>query len=411
MDGCFPPFRILVASLLAALALICLSIASDAAESVGTIRQATNKVYGATLDRALRSGEAIVPHQTLSSATESGASVHLADDTMLFIGEQTALKLDHFTYDSRAKRASGALDLARGLIRVLPEGAKTSLVIRTDHASLAAEGAAFDVLALPGATELAVHRGSVAVSGRYGGTTVNRGEIFRIVMGAPPTGLAALSLEMMVAQKQLMGALDGSEVSPQAAQAKQELTKALDAIEGTPAFKDAIKGKKMENVVYLDTTAGRIAIEMLPDQAPRHVADIKDLLRAKFYDGQSFTNVVPGFVAEAGDASAKADTIKTEPAKIGFARGVVGMKHARAKSEDSPAQFFILTGPARQFDGQYTAWGRVIFGLDVVDQLHAGTPPDKPDRIVAMKLASDPPGLRPIVIPCRESDRRLGSCS
>ncbi len=411
MDGCLPPFRLLVASLLAALALICLSIASEAAESVGTVRQATNKVYGATLDRALRSGEAIAPDQTLSSATESALSVHLVDDTMLFLGEQAALKFDQLTYDARAKRVSGALDLTRGLIRVLPEDAKTSLVVRTDYASLAAEGAAFDVLALPGATELAVHRGSVRVSAPRGSATVNGGEIFRIVLGTPPTGLAALSWEMMVAQKQLLTAIDGADVSAQGAQAKQELTKALASLETTPAFKDAVKGKKMENVVYLDTTAGRIAIEMLPDQAPRHVADIKDLLRAKFYDGQYFTNVVPGFVAEAGDASAKTDQIKTEPAKIGFARGVVGMKRARAKSEDSPAQFFILSGPARQFDGQYTAWGRVIFGLDVVDKLNAGSPPEKPDRIVAMKLASDPPGLRPIVIPCRESDRRLGSCS
>ena len=149
----------------------------------------------------------------------------------------------------------------------------------------------------------------------------------------------------------------------------------------------------LENMLYLETAHGRITIKLRPDLAPNHVARIKELARQKFYDGTPFHRVIPGFMAQGGDPTGtgtggSGKKLKAEFSQEPFKRGTLGM--ARSQSPDSAdSQFFICFARAEHLDGQYTVWGEVSEGMDVVDKIAKGEPPAKPDKIVTMRVAAD----------------------
>jgi peptidylprolyl isomerase len=155
-----------------------------------------------------------------------------------------------------------------------------------------------------------------------------------------------------------------------------------------------------DNTVILTTKHGKVVIRLRPDWAPKHVAQIETLVKRKFYDGIVFHRVIPGFMAQTGDptgtGAGKSDLpdIPAEFNKTHFARGTVGM--ARSSDPDSAnSQFFICFGDAGFLDGQYTAFGEVVSGMDVVDKIKAGTQENNgqvtnPDKIVTMRMASEP---------------------
>ena len=148
-----------------------------------------------------------------------------------------------------------------------------------------------------------------------------------------------------------------------------------------------------EDTLILETTKGDIVVEMRPDLAPNHVARIKELARQGFYDGVPFHRVIEGFMAQTGDPTGTgtggsgrklAAEFNTEP----HTRGAVSM--ARAQSPDSAdSQFFICFDDATFLDCKYTVWGRVLDGMETVDQINRGEPPANPDKIVAAKIAAD----------------------
>ncbi len=142
---------------------------------------------------------------------------------------------------------------------------------------------------------------------------------------------------------------------------------------------------------------GTIRFELLPDKAPKTVENFEKLTTAGFYDGTTFHRVIPGFMIQGGDPNTKnrdprddglggpGYTIKAEFNDTPHVRGVVSM--ARAASPDSAgSQFFIVVADSPHLDGQYTAFGRVIDGMDVVDKIVAVPrdefgrhgPPDRP---------------------------------
>ncbi|MFK5980724.1 MAG: peptidylprolyl isomerase [Rhizobiaceae bacterium] len=151
--------------------------------------------------------------------------------------------------------------------------------------------------------------------------------------------------------------------------------------------------KDAENTLVMETTKGTITIECLPDGAPGHVARIKELAREGFYDGIVFHRVIEGFMAQGGDPtgtgmSGSGKNLKAEFNDVEHVRGVCSM--ARAQDPDSAdSQFFICLDDARFLDHQYTAWGRVIEGMDVADEFKRGEPVVDPDSIVSMKVAAD----------------------
>jgi peptidylprolyl isomerase len=153
-----------------------------------------------------------------------------------------------------------------------------------------------------------------------------------------------------------------------------------------------------ENTIYLDLKQGRVVIQLFPDIAPKHVARIKELARQGFYDGTPFHRVIEGFMAQGGDPTgtgtggSKLPDLQPEFSQRHFVRGVCGM--ARSSAPDSAnSQFFIMFAPAPALDGQYTIWGRVVSGMDFVDQIKRGVGSSgtvsNPDRIIHMRVAAD----------------------
>lgn len=152
--------------------------------------------------------------------------------------------------------------------------------------------------------------------------------------------------------------------------------------------------KDPENTIIMETTQGRVVIELYPDLAPGHVQRIKELSREKFYDGIVFHRVIDGFMAQTGDptgtgmgGSEKPD-LKAEFSSANHGRGTCSM--ARARHPDSAnSQFFICFDDASFLNGQYSVWGQVIEGMENVDKIKRGEPVQNPDRIVSMRVAAD----------------------
>ncbi|MBX6374184.1 MAG: peptidylprolyl isomerase [Acetobacteraceae bacterium] len=159
-----------------------------------------------------------------------------------------------------------------------------------------------------------------------------------------------------------------------------------------------------ENRLRLELKDGVVMIELLPDLAPLHVERIKTLTRRGFYDGTPFHRVIEGFMAQGGDPTGTGTggsdlpNLPAEfspPSKARFVRGTCGM--ARTSDPNSAnSQFFIMFAPAPYLDGQYTIWGRVVSGMEVVDRIKRGAGQHgqvrDPDRIQRATIVADAPG-------------------
>ncbi|HVY35176.1 MAG TPA: peptidylprolyl isomerase [Caulobacteraceae bacterium] len=197
-----------------------------------------------------------------------------------------------------------------------------------------------------------------------------------------------------------------------------------------------------QNLLVIDTEKGRMILEMYPEIAPASVERVKTLARLKFYDGLTFHRVVPGFMAQGGDPKGdgsggsgmpnlkpefifrrggdlaytpviankgledgfiKALPVRTQSSELMFMTadsrvsawslwcpGVAGM--ARTDDPNSAdAQIFLMMGPADQLEQKYTAWGRVLIGLDVTQSLAVGEPPRRPDHMKSVRVMADLP--------------------
>ena len=150
----------------------------------------------------------------------------------------------------------------------------------------------------------------------------------------------------------------------------------------------------MENLLYLDLKNGRVAIQLRPDLAPKHVERITTLAREGFYDGIVFHRVIDGFMAQTGDptgtgmgGSDKPD-LQAEFSNMNHIRGTCSM--ARSQNPNSAnSQFFICFDEAPWLNKQYSVWGQVVEGMDVVDQIKRGEPVNDPDSITTMRVAAD----------------------
>jgi peptidylprolyl isomerase len=138
--------------------------------------------------------------------------------------------------------------------------------------------------------------------------------------------------------------------------------------------------------LILETSKGEIRIALLETLAPNHVSRIKTLAQEGFYDGIIFHRVIPGFMAQTGDPTGtgmggSGQNLKAEFSDYQYQYGTVGM--ARAMSPDSAdSQFFICFDGCGHLTGQYTVWGQVETGMEVVEAINAGEPPSEPDQII-----------------------------
>jgi cyclophilin family peptidyl-prolyl cis-trans isomerase len=153
------------------------------------------------------------------------------------------------------------------------------------------------------------------------------------------------------------------------------------------------QGSKPPTAVITMESGGEVVLEFWPDVAPNHVKNFVDLAKQGFYDGQRVHRVEPKFVAQFGDPQSKTlamndpkmgtggseKKIKAEFNKKPFDRGVLGM--ARTNDPDSASsQVYLMLGDSHFLNGQYTAFGKVTKGMDVVDKIKIG------DRIKSIKV-------------------------
>lgn len=173
----------------------------------------------------------------------------------------------------------------------------------------------------------------------------------------------------------------------------------------------AVDIKDPENTLVMTLKSGTVTIELFPDVAPKHVERIKTLAREGAYDGVAFHRVIPGFMAQTGDVEhgntkkgynarragtggSKYGNLPAEFSKLPFERGTLGM--ARSQSPDSAnSQFFICFEESSWLNGQYTVFGKVIDGMQHVDNIkmgsraNNGTIDGDPDVIISLKVAAD----------------------
>ena len=161
-----------------------------------------------------------------------------------------------------------------------------------------------------------------------------------------------------------------------------------------------------KDIIHMTLKDGVVIIETRPDLAPKHVAQIKQLISDGYYNGVVFHRVIEGFMAQTGDVEfgnstndnfnlssagtggSKLADIEAEFSDANHARGTLSM--ARSQNPNSAnSQFFICFGDASFLDGQYTVWGQVIEGMDFVDNIIKGEPPEIPDKIIKMEIVNN----------------------
>ena len=154
-----------------------------------------------------------------------------------------------------------------------------------------------------------------------------------------------------------------------------------------------------QEIAVIETKFGKIGVEFFEDKAPGHVKNFKDLAKEGFYDGTIFHRVIPGFMIQGGDPNTKSDdrsnhgmggpgySIKAEFNDTPHKRGILSM--ARSKDPNSAgSQFYIVVKDSAFLDGQYTAFGKVLSGMTVADQI-VNAPKDSrdnPNERIEMKV-------------------------
>ena len=157
----------------------------------------------------------------------------------------------------------------------------------------------------------------------------------------------------------------------------------------------AAKAADPDNTLVIElSSGGSVLIELFPDVAPKHVARVKELAKAGFYDGIVFHRVIPGFMAQTGDPTGTGTggsgkgSLMAEFNKKPFVRGTVGA--ARSQNPNSAdSQFFICFASVPHLNGQYTVWGQVLEGMENVDKVAVGEPPANPTKMTKVRLQSD----------------------
>ena len=152
-------------------------------------------------------------------------------------------------------------------------------------------------------------------------------------------------------------------------------------------------------IAVIETRLGNIELEFFEDKAPGHVKNFKTLAKTGFYNGTLFHRVIPGFMIQGGDPNSKSPdrsmhgmggpgySINAEFNNVKHDRGVLSM--ARSQDPNSAgSQFFIVVKDAHFLDGKYTAFGKVIKGMEVADKI-VNAPRDERDNpleSISMKI-------------------------
>ena len=161
-----------------------------------------------------------------------------------------------------------------------------------------------------------------------------------------------------------------------------------------------------KDIIHMTLKDGIVVIETKPDVAPKHVKQIKQLIEEGQYDGVVFHRVIDGFMAQTGDVKfgnsnnpefnlslagtggSDLPNLKAEFTDIAHTRGILSA--ARSADPDSAnSQFFICFDSAPHLDRQYSAFGKVIKGMEFIDKIKKGDPRSgsvpNPDKIISLR--------------------------
>jgi peptidylprolyl isomerase len=170
---------------------------------------------------------------------------------------------------------------------------------------------------------------------------------------------------------------------------------APSADRGAPAAPAIHADAGATNTLAIKLDSGIVLIKLRPDLAPKHVERFKQLAKEGFHDGIKFHRVIPGFMAQTGDPTgsgsggSKYPDLPAEFSQEPYKRGTVGAART-ADPNSANSQFFICfsdTG-CRGLIGQYTVWGQVVDGMQLLDQIATGEPPAHPDVMRKAYLVS-----------------------
>ena len=145
------------------------------------------------------------------------------------------------------------------------------------------------------------------------------------------------------------------------------------------------------------SSGGTVVIQLRPDIAPNHVYRIQSLAAQGFYNGLTFHRVIPGFMAQGGDpegsgkGGSKLPNVPAEFSNLPHMRGVMAMARTLEDLNGGNSQFFIMLSAGMALDKKYTIFGRVISGMQFVDGIAPGEPPETPTKMVRVWLDGPPP--------------------
>lgn len=138
---------------------------------------------------------------------------------------------------------------------------------------------------------------------------------------------------------------------------------------------------QLEQLATIETDFGNIVLRLFPQTAPGHVDNFIKLAKEGFYDGTAFHRVIPGFMIQGGDPNTKDEdrsndgqggpgfNIKAEFSNTPHRRGILSMARSPSGPDTAGSQFFIVVSDSLFLDGQYSVFGEVIEGMDVVDRI------------------------------------------
>ncbi|CAL7960367.1 peptidyl-prolyl cis-trans isomerase B (cyclophilin B) [Alphaproteobacteria bacterium] len=154
---------------------------------------------------------------------------------------------------------------------------------------------------------------------------------------------------------------------------------------------------KQGDFITIRIPYGSVVVQFCSDKAPNHVQRIKELVNEKFYDGLTFHRVISNFIVQTGDpkgdgtgGSNKPD-LKAEINNLKHVRGTVSMARTATDLDSANSQFFVTLGDAPYLDNQYTIFGKVVYGMDLLDKIKVGVPEnggmvENPDHITQMMV-------------------------
>ena len=372
-----------IASILLSLSTLLVCTESQSQENdltIGIADLVVNKVYGNSLSSRIKNGQNILANQRIRTGRNSATSISLKDDSILKIGEIADVYMDNIVFDRTGSSLNGSMEMVTGLLRFTSGKIhRMNLKIQTGNLTIGIRGTQFDLLANRSKTEIKVTQGQVQVSKGGLKTLVSEGQIYLADENTSSGFRKKISKDL----KQAILKLERL--------TSNKLIREND-INNSKKEKGISANNKNQNLLQIYTTKGLITVRMLPSVAEKHVTRIKELVTQKFYDNLIFHSVRKGFAVETGDptgtgSGGSGEKLLAEISKTPFERGTVAMKRNRNEPNSGDSQFFITLRRAPHLDGKYTIWGRVVEGMELLEQFQAGNPPSNPERIINIKIA------------------------